>query len=751
MPSSTPLTPLDPVAIQTVVQDPRRLAAVRGTRLLDAEADPAYLRLAQVAARIMRAPAVLVTLVDGERDFVLGGIGLPQPVLDTREIRMAPTFCQYSVALREPYTIDDARLHPEFAQYPAVLHLGAVACANVPLISAEGHAIGNFCVVDLVPRSWSDDDRELLSTLAAAAVAELELRKALRTREDVLQRVPDAVLTVDHDWRLTFVNQKAESLLARDSAALIGCGLWDVFPLDACEAFEAGCRVARVEGRPTAFEAQVESGGSAGTGGDRRWFDVHAEPSETGLSIYFRDITARKAVEAQLSFQALHDPLTGLANRVLLLDRLEHGLERRQRADRSGLAVALLDIDDFKRINDTLGHAAGDQLLAEIAGRLRRAVRGYDTVARFGGDEFAVLIDGSSGHDEALAVVDRILPALRRPLLIEGQEIRLQASIGVVHAAIGDSAHDLLRNADVAMYRAKEAGKGRRVVFEPAMYADVVERRELEFELRAAVADPAAFGLRLVYQPLVQLSDNRLIGTEALIRWQHASRGPISPAVLIPLAEETGLIVPLGLWVLRTACAEFAAWRARWAEAGLPAASVPGVSVNVSGVQLQQPGFVADVARVLAECAVPPERITLEITESVIMQDTEQTIATLHALKALGVMLAIDDFGTGYSSLAYLRRFPVDVLKIDKSFIDGVAGGASDAALARTIIALGDTLNLRTVAEGIEDSHQRSELRELGCAVGQGYLFSRPLEVEALLTLLASDAVLPARELAAAV
>jgi len=441
-----------------------------------------------------------------------------------------------------------------------------------------------------------------------------------------------------------------------------------------------------------------------------------------------RDVTERRRLEARLVHDAMHDPLTGLPNRTLFRDRVDHALARLVRtSSAAGVTVLFLDLDNFKTVNDTLGHVAGDRMLVAVSDRLRNATRSYDTVARLGGDEFAILLEELLGDSEALSAVERIREALRVPVRLDGRDIVITASIGVAHALPTDAADDLLRNADVAMYEAKEAGKSRHAVFEPSMYEAIVERLALEGDLRDASVDPAAAGFALVYQPIVELGSGAVRGMEALLRWSHPTRGRLTPDMFIPLAEQTGAIVHLGGWVLRTACAQLETWRRNWIEHGLPADTLPSVTVNISGRQLLEAGFVDEVADAIRLTLAAPRRITLEITETVIMQDTERTLSMLTRLQALGVRLAIDDFGTGYSSLSYLQKFPVDILKIDRAFVDGVARGDAEAALARTIIALGHTLGLRTVAEGVEDVAQRDQLRRLGCQLGQGYLFARPM------------------------
>jgi diguanylate cyclase (GGDEF)-like protein len=417
-------------------------------------------------------------------------------------------------------------------------------------------------------------------------------------------------------------------------------------------------------------------------------------------------LTDARTVGAMLH-QALHDSLTGLPNRALFLDRLTHALARRAGAGRVG--VLFCDLDRFKTVNDSMGHAAGDQLLVAVAARLSECLRVGDTAARLGGDEFAILIEDVGSEREALSVAERVADVLRAPIVIRGREVFVSSSIGIV---VGNGAgEELLRNADVAMYRAKAEGKGCHALFEPSMRAEVLERIELEADLQRAVERDE---LVVHYQPVMSLADGRLEAFEALVRWQHPTRGLMAPLTFIPLAEETDLIVDIGRWVLETSCVQAQEWGT-------------SISVNLSGRQLEQSDLVEVVARALARSGLAPERLWLEITETVLMHDTEATIERLRALKALGVKLAVDDFGTGYSSLRYLRRFPIDLLKMAKPFVDGLNASPDGEALARTILELGVSLGLRTVAEGIEGDDELASLRRLGCDLGQGFLFARPM------------------------
>jgi len=417
----------------------------------------------------------------------------------------------------------------------------------------------------------------------------------------------------------------------------------------------------------------------------------------------------------QMLHQALHDGLTGLPNRALFLDRLEHALARAGR-ENSALAVLFLDLDRFKGVNDSLGHAAGDELLAEVARRVAALIRAADTAARLGGDEFAILIEDLTEQRDAARLATRILEALRHPFVVEGEEIFVTGSIGI--ALGGGRGDDPLRNADFAMYRAKSGGRDCYEFFEEGMRAAVVERLELESDFKRAV-EREEFVLH--YQPIVELETGSISGLEALLRWEHPARGLVPPLAFVPLAEETGAIVSIGRWVLREACRRATTWEAPLI-----------VSVNLSARQLQQPDLVDEIAQMLADTALDPSRLMLELTETALMQDSQAAVRKLSSLKQLGIRLALDDFGTGYSSLGYLQQFPLDVLKIAKPFVDGLGSGSGEPALAQAIIELGRTFQLNVVAEGIERVEQLVQLRTLGCDGGQGFLFSKPCDADSV-------------------
>jgi diguanylate cyclase (GGDEF)-like protein/PAS domain S-box-containing protein len=437
------------------------------------------------------------------------------------------------------------------------------------------------------------------------------------------------------------------------------------------------------------------------------------------------DITERKAAEEQIAHMARHDALTDLPNRVLLRERLEHELKRVKRGE--CLAVLCLDLDHFKGVNDTLGHPIGDELLKAVAERLRRCTREPDTIARLGGDEFAIIMTSMAQPTDAAALCKRVRDSITKPFNLEGHQIIVDISIGISTSPYDATEPDqLLKNADMALYGAKADGRGTFRFFEPEMDARMKVRRELELNLRNALANNE---FELYYQPLVNLQTHEISAFEALLRWHHPTRGMISPADFIPIAEETGLIVPVGEWVLRRACDETANW--------------PGdikVAVNLSPSQLKSRNLVQVVVNALANSGMPASRLQLEITETVLMQNTFATLATLHELRKLGVQIAMDDFGTGYSSLSYLRSFPFDKIKIDRSFIQDLPNGVEPLAIVRAVTSLADNLSIISTAEGVETLQQMETLQNVGCTEMQGYFFSHARPAEEIVRLFLSGA-----------
>ncbi|WP_448623634.1 putative bifunctional diguanylate cyclase/phosphodiesterase [Geodermatophilus sp. URMC 64] len=453
-----------------------------------------------------------------------------------------------------------------------------------------------------------------------------------------------------------------------------------------------------------------------------------------------RQRVRRQRTEHELAHLAFHDGLTGLANRALFTDRLEQALRRIARSD-TDVSVVFLDLDGFKNVNDSLGHAMGDALIREVSRILTGAVRTEDTLARLGGDEFAILVEGTHGAEEAVRIAERVLAELREPLDLGSARVHVSASIGIATGDVGCTGSSLLRDADNAMYWAKGAGRGRFVVFNPQMRSAAAERLQLEKDLWSALPEGQ---FRLVYQPVVDLESERVVGFEALLRWDHPTLGVVLPERFLPVAEDIGLIADIGAWVLRQACAAAAAWQRQHPEVGL------SMAVNVSPSQLGSPDLLRQVREALVDSGLPPSALVLELTESVLVRDPALAAARLKELRSLGVKLALDDFGTGYSSLSHLRQFAVDILKIDRSFVSTIDDKEAMPAILRGLINLGRTLDLEIVAEGIEEELQRTHLRDGGAGLAQGYLFAAPLEHTDAGLLLLGQADAPAGDDAAA-
>lgn len=758
--------------------DPGRLAAVHGYQLLGGGSVTAFDELVELAAVACEVPMALVSLVDEDTLWIKARVGTE---LDSFPVE--GTLCRDVVVGGQPLVVPDAAADERFAELDMVAGSAGIRFyAGMPLIAPSGYVVGTLSVLDVRPWVLGDTARGILERLSRRVVEAMELRQ--RTRDLELERqllqstgevlgmitagagLPEVLTTVaraveQQDPEVLCSILLSEGDVLRDGAGPSLPGSYR----SAIDGVRIGpsvgsCGMAALSHRRVVssdirtdphWEGHRELAASAGlracwsapildTDGtvlgtfatyfrsprepeDRHWQLIQRWVDLTGLAI------TRTRAQGQIRRMALTDPLTGLPNRaglhVAYMSAMDQ-LVAEQPTDRR-IAVLLMDLDRFKMVNDSLGHAVGDEYLSEIAERVSLAAGSRAVVSRFGGDEFVVLtFVGGAGDREAQGGVAgsgveelgaRLVEAVRRPVSVHGRDIVLSASIGVAVAdPVEVGVTTVLRNADAALYRAKGSGRDRVVIFDAAMHEQAVRVLELEADLREAIVHEQ---LSLAFQPNVDLADGRVIGVEALVRWNHPVRGPIPPLQFVPVAEESGLIHPLGRWVLRTALAALAGRRhePQWAEVTL--------WVNVSAPELG-PELVGTVARALSDSGVPAERLGLEVTESSLMADLPTARSVLLELRSLGVRLAVDDFGTGYSSLSQLKHLPVDVLKIDRSFIDGLGLDRVDDGVVEAILALAKAHRLVVVAEGVERPEQRDRLRSLGCDRGQGYLFGRP-------------------------
>ncbi|HEY2603562.1 MAG TPA: EAL domain-containing protein [Thermoleophilaceae bacterium] len=616
----------------------------------------------------------------------------------------------------------------------AALHLDPSGCVLVHALEWDG-VTGGLLVTshpDHNPSRAEETSLEALAShvslaLESAGLTEEVLRRTGESRlSSLVQHASDLITVIDAGGTIAYQSPSIERVLGYSAEEVLGGRFEDLLePGQETRLLHLLADAPDYSGR----DGELIECSLHHKDGSSRQFEIlrtNLLRDETvgGIVLNGRDISERKEFERQLAHQAFHDPVTNLANRALFVERVRHALARTRRDD-EGVAVIFLDVDDFKTVNDSLGHAAGDQVLLDVAKRLEECVRASDTAARFGGDEFAILLEDVKSVQEAADAADRILEALNTPVRLAQKEIAVRASLGIAVAEDPSAdADELIRNADAAMYIAKREGKGGWRLFEPTMHEVVLARLELRADLQRAIVNNE---FELHYQPVVRLHDGSVRGVEALLRWRHPERGRVAPDQFIPFAEETGLIIPIGRWVLREGCRNGVLL-----QQAFPVEPAMTMSINLSVKQLQHSDIVADVRDALEESGLAPECLTLEITETVMMADADLAVSRLTELKALGVRLAMDDFGTGYSSLSYLSRFPVDILKMDRSFLREGAT-PEQSGLASAVVALGQTLQLEVVAEGIEQHDQWTSLRDLGCDHGQGFYFARPMDVDSAL------------------
>ena len=603
-----------------------------------------------------------------------------------------------------------------------------------PIVFVPGLGLLLF-IWSQLQRYRRNSENALIREAAAFRHSEQRLRSLVENTSDV-------VLICSPDGVITYQSSSVETAWGFEPSSLIGKSLINLVQREDQPALrDLMEQLKKTPGTMRSIEVHSRKAEGLWRHVDLLLKNLQHDPNVAGLVVTVRDITERKAFEQQLTEQAFFDTLTGLPNRLLFRDRLDQAWARAGH-HRSNVGLLFIDLDNFKHVNDSFGHKEGDEVLAEAAKRLRACIRVANTIARLGGDEFVVLLEHLTGPDDAVEVANRIAEAFAKPFKLDGRDITVTASIGIsLGNADQELADNMLRDADVAMYRAKSDGKARHIVFDATMQTDALARMVAESDLRLAVKR-GEFVLH--YQPILVLETGQVVEVEALVRWQHPTRGLVAPEEFIPIAEETGLIVAIGQWVLEEACRQVAAWRMTY-QADPPLM----VSVNLSPRQFQQSDLVECVKRALHESGLPATGLKLEITEGAIMRDVETTIATLWRLKDLGIQIAIDDFGTGYSSLAYLKRLPLDVLKIDRSFINGIVGDREDSAIVQAIIAMAKSLDLSITAEGIETADQSALLRSWHCDLGQGFYFAKPLDVTTFTEMLDGKEQPPGRTAAA--
>jgi diguanylate cyclase (GGDEF)-like protein/PAS domain S-box-containing protein len=679
------------------------------------------------ASPVMRC-SVLVLDAEGKRLYTGAAPSLPAAyctAIDGLEIGPQVGSCGVAAYTGQLVVVADIAADPRWDAFREVaLRHGLQACWSVPIKGSSGRVLGTFAAYYPTPHTPAPDELQLVQTatrLAGIAIERARAQQALERREQdlrtVMDSVPAMICYADRDARFVYANQRYADWLGHPREALIGRPVRDLVDADTFRVMQPQIEQV-LQGKAVRYERRQR-----GHDGALHDFDVQYMPhydstgSVCGYFVMLNDVTARKQDEELLYFLANHDQLTALPNRNLFAEHLGRALTQAARqAEKVG--VLFVDLDRFKNVNDTLGHNTGDILLQKVAQRFRDSLRHSDLVARQGGDEYTVLLQPLADVQEAAVCAQKLIDALAQPIDATGHELYVTCSVGI--SIFPDDAKDaasLLKNADSAMYRAKEQGKNTYQFYSNDAAAHSFEHLMLETSLRRAL-DREEFVVH--FQPIVDLRLQRVIGMETLVRWQHPDFGMVSPARFVPLAEETGLIVPIGGWVLEQACRQIRALQ----QQGFPELHV---AVNLSPKQFRQRDLVRSIAQTLERTGLPPRLLELEVTESSIMEHAEVTIRTLHELKAMGINLSIDDFGTGYSSLSYLKRFPIDALKVDQSFVRDIPDDQDDAAIASAVIALGHSLRLTIVAEGVETAEQLAFMRERGCQRVQGYYFARPM------------------------
>lgn len=694
----------------------RRLAGLKEYGIEEALTEPGFERLVQLTAHVFNVPIALVSLVEKERQLFAARVGL-----DVCETSRDLSFCAHAIKRDDIMVVPDATLDPRFCDNALVTGEPFIRFyAGVPLRSPNGHMIGTLCIIDSKPRpTFGVEDRRNLTDLGALVLDKLELRRleiARRSSQDrfinIAATSPDAIICADELGNITFWNSAAERLLKYQPSEIVGRGI-DLISsenmLRQLQHLSAG-DMSLVEGRTVEIEVKRKNRSRVPV---EMSVSMWKESDHANFGAILRDITERRANEERLYRLAHVDALTGLFNRTILRERIELALDNSQPT-----AILLIDLDGFKDVNDNFGHAGGDAVLIETANRLLSCVEPIDTVARMGGDEFAILLAGVGDPIRAADVADAAIAGIGNILSVDGQPVHIGASVGIgIYPAHGVTAEELLSNADLALYQAKEEGRHCRRLFTPALRQISLLRRSHQGELRRAYEQNE---FELFYQPQIRLSDGALVGAEALIRWRHPEKGIINPGAFLPALESSPLATLVGDWVIRTACAQAASWRHN-GEVDFR------MGVNLFASQFRGGNLTEKVREVLAETKLPPQGLELEITENILIRNDDDMLGPLQKLHDSGVGIAFDDYGTGYASLSMLKRYPLTRLKVDQSFTRGMCESPADAAIVRAILYLGKSFNLEVIAEGVETEEQAARLRKKGCEEAQGYLFGRPM------------------------
>ncbi|HJQ68102.1 MAG TPA: EAL domain-containing protein [Blastocatellia bacterium] len=722
-----------------------RVEALHSFKLLDRDPQEQLVEITRLAAKLCSSALAVMSFVDSSRVFYKCCFGLSMS-----DMARDGSFCSWAILEPEQFVVTDARQDVRFASNPLATARRAVTFyAAVPLITSDGLAIGALAVMDHKPRDLKPSQQEALAALAASAMAHIELERSSRALEQALAERHQAIesLTASEerytlvvrsgndglwDWNL----QTNEIDFSPRWKSILGFGEHELGSLpDEWFSRIHLEDVERVQADITShllgFTPHFQSEHRLKTrDGSYRWVMSRGLAAwDANRGVYrmagsMTDVTERKESEERLLHNAYHDVLTGLPNRALFMDRLQRSLDRAKDRQDYLFAVLFLDVDRFKVVNDSLGHQVGDQLLVAIARRLEGTLRPGDMVARLGGDEFAIVLDHLKVSADATQAAERIQKELSAPFSLSGHEVFASVSIGIAMSLTPhDRPEDFIRNADTAMYRAKDQGRGRFEVFDKEMHARAIALLELETDLRRAITRNE---FMVHYQPIVSLENWRIAGFEALLRWEHPERGFISPTKFIPVAEETGLIIPIGRWVLAEACKQLREWQQKY-----PSDPPLTVSVNLSGKQFSHPHLIEEISKILEETGLDARSLKIEITESAIIENIELATAILKQLKALGIRISLDDFGTGYSSLSYLHRFPIDTLKIDRSFVTRM-NLPKNSEIVHTIVTLAVNLGMDVIAEGVETREQVIHLTGLDCEYVQGYLLSKPVDGPAM-------------------